>query len=121
MGAGKGGDLPKWIDAKLSFVFGIDVSEDNITNRIDGICARYLKYKKTTRSIPRALFLHGNSSLNIRNGNACYSEKGKKIVDAVVGVGPKDETLGKGIYNAYGKGKDGFDIVSNQFSIHYFF
>ena len=121
MTAGKGGDLPKWIDAKLSFVFGVDVSEDNITNRIDGICARYLKYKKTTRSIPRALFLHGNSSLNIRNGSACYSEKGKKIVDAIVGIGPKDETLGKGIYNAYGKGKDGFDIVSNQFSIHYFF
>jgi len=121
MTAGKGGDLPKWINAKLSFVFGVDVSEDNITNRIDGICARYLKYKKTTRSMPRALFLHGNSSLNIRNGSACYSEKGKKIVDAIVGIGPKDETLGKGIYNAYGKGKDGFDIVSNQFSIHYFF
>ena len=30
------GDLSKWIDAKLSFVYGIDVSKDNIENRIDG-------------------------------------------------------------------------------------
>lgn len=121
MTAGKGGDLPKWRDAKLSFVFGLDIAEDNITNRLDGICARYLKYRKTNRNIPRGLFIHANSSLNIKNGSACYSEKGKKIVDAIMGVGPKDETLGKGIYNAYGKGKEGFDIVSNQFSIHYFF
>ena len=37
MTAGKGGDLPKWRDAKLSFVFGLDIAEDNITNRLDGI------------------------------------------------------------------------------------
>ena len=39
---GKAGDLPKWIAAKLSFVFGIDISKDNIENHLDGACARYL-------------------------------------------------------------------------------
>jgi hypothetical protein len=44
---GKGGDLPKWIDAKLSFVFGVDVKKDNIHNQLDGACSRYLNEKKT--------------------------------------------------------------------------
>jgi len=43
---GKAGDLPKWISAKLSFVFGIDYSKDNLENRLDGACVRYLKSKK---------------------------------------------------------------------------
>ena len=43
---GKGGDIPKWIAAKLSFVFGIDISKDNIENRLDGVCARFLNYRK---------------------------------------------------------------------------
>ena len=41
---GKGGDLPKWINARLSFVLGIDLMRDNIENRLDGACARYLNY-----------------------------------------------------------------------------
>ena len=43
---GKGGDLQKWIDSKLSLVFGVDLSKDNIENRINGACSRYLKAKK---------------------------------------------------------------------------
>ena len=38
---------------KLSFVFGVDVSKDNIENRIDGACARYLKMHKKYSSLPR--------------------------------------------------------------------
>jgi mRNA (guanine-N7-)-methyltransferase len=119
---GKGGDLPKWIAAKLSFVFGIDYSRDNITNRINGACARFLNYKKKWKTMPAALFVSGNSGLNIRSGNACYSEKGKQITKAIFGDEAKDEEkLGAGVYKQFGKGKDGFHIVSNQFSIHYFF
>lgn len=122
MTVGKAGDLPKWVDSKLSFVFGLDISKDNIENRIDGACARFLNYKKRYRSMPSCLFVQANSSLNIKTGKACYSEKGKRIISALSGEGPKDEELiGKGVYKQYGKGKDGYNIVSNQFSIHYFF
>jgi len=120
--AGKGGDLPKWIAARLSFVFGIDISRDNIENRLDGICSRYLKYKKQFRSMPKGMFVNGNSGLNIKNGDAMVTEKGKEIVRAVFGSGPKDEVLlGKGVYNLYGIANDGFNISSIQFSIHYMF
>ena len=48
--------------------------------------------------------------------------KNKEIINAVFGKGPRDEDfLGTGVYNQYGKADKGFDIVSNQFSIHYLF
>ena len=105
---GKAGDLSKWVAAKLSFVFGIDVSRDNIENRIDGACARYLDLRKKTKITPSALFVNGNSSMNIRNTDAMFTEKGKQITKAVFGEGPKDEgILGKGVYKQYGVAKKG--------------
>ena len=119
---GKAGDFPKWIDAKLSFVFGIDLSKDNIENRLDGACARFLNYRKKFHSMPYALFVNGNSSVNIKSGQAIFSEKGKQIVHALFNEGPKDEgLLGKGVFRQYGKATDGFNISSCQFALHYFF
>ena len=119
---GKAGDLPKWINAKLSFIFGVDISKDNIENRVDGACARYLNYRKNYKVMPHALFVHGNSSLNIKDGDALYNEKAKQITNAVFGEGPKDkEKLGLGVYRQYGKANEGFNISSCQFAIHYFF
>lgn len=122
MAVGKAGDLSKWIGAKLKFVFGIDISRDNIENRLDGACARYLNYRKKYNVMPSALFVVGNSSVNIRNGEAIFTEKNKQITNAVFGVGAKDASvLGKGVYKQYGVAENGFDICSIQFAIHYMF
>lgn len=119
---GKGGDFSKWIASKLSFVFGVDIARDNIENRLDGACARYLNYKKTTPAVPAALFVNANSGLNLRSGEACFTDKGREIVRAVFGEGPKDEKkLGRGVYKNYGQGEKGFNVVSCQFALHYFF
>ena len=119
---GKGGDFPKWIASKLDFVFGIDVSKDNIENQLNGACARYLNYRAKYTKMPRALFAHGNSSLNIRSGRALESERDKQISNAVFGNGSKDkDELGDGVYRNFGIGKDGFNVSSCQFAIHYFF
>jgi len=119
---GKAGDFPKWIEAKLAFVFGIDLSKDNIENRLDGACARFLNYRKKFYSMPYALFVNGNSGVNIKSGDAMFTEKGKEIVRALFNDGPKDEgILGKGVYRQYGKAADGFNISSCQFALHYFF
>ena len=37
LAVGKGGDLSKWIAAKLKFVFGVDVSADNINNEDNNV------------------------------------------------------------------------------------
>jgi mRNA capping enzyme len=119
---GKAGDLNKWIDSKLSFVFGIDVSKDNIHNQIDGACARYLNQVRKTQNIHKALFVNGDSGLNIRSGQALATEKDKQITKAVFGQGPKDlSLLGKGVYNQYGVAERGFNVTSCQFAMHYFF
>ena len=119
---GKAGDLPKWIRSKLKFVFGVDISKDNILNQIDGACARYLNANKKYSKLPGAMFLHGNSNNNIRNGSAYYTEKDKQISKAIFGQGTKDvNVLGKGVYKHYGIGENGFQVSSCQFAVHYFF
>jgi hypothetical protein len=119
---GKGGDFSKWIDANLSFVFGIDISKDNLENRLNGACARFLNNRKKFKHVPYALFVNGNSGLNIRNGLAMMSDKAIQITKAVFGHGPNDvEKLGKGVSRQYGKGENGFNVSSCQFAIHYLF
>jgi len=119
---GKGGDFSKWINAQLSFVFGIDVSKDNLENKLDGACARYLNYRKKFKHIPYALFVNGNSGLNIKNGSAMLNDKAIQVTKAVFGEGTKDESkLGKGVVRQFGKGENGFSISSCQFALHYFF
>jgi SAM-dependent methyltransferase len=122
LAVGKGGDWPKWIDAKLKFIFGVDISRDNIQNRLDGACARYLTYRKKYRVMPSALFVNGNSSVNIKKTTGIMIDKDKQITRAVFGQGPKDEkVLGHGVYKHYGIAADGFDVCSIQFAIHYMF
>jgi len=120
---GKAGDLSKWIDAKLSFVFGVDISKDNIENQKDGACTRFLKERrKYGDNMPYGLFVNGNSGLNIRSGKALYTEKERQITNAVFGKGAKDATvLGKGVYRQYGVAEQGFNVSSCQFAVHYFF
>ena len=119
---GKGGDFSKWINAQLSFVFGIDISKDNLENKLDGACARYLNYRKKFKHMPYALFVNGNSGLNIKNGSAMLNDKAIQITKAVFGEGTKDESkLGKGVVRQFGKGENGFSVSSCQFALHYFF
>jgi len=119
---GKAGDLPKWIASKLSFVFGVDISKDNLENRLNGACARYLNMRKQNKTIPYALFVNGNSAYNIRRGDAMLNDKAKIITSAVFGYGPKEtDKIGKGVARQYGKGDEGFNVSSCQFATHYFF
>ena len=119
---GKGGDFSKWIYAQLSFVFGIDISKDNLENRIDGACARFLNNRKKFKNVPYSLFVNGTSAQNIRSGEAMMNDKAIQITKAIFGEGAKDATtLGKGVVRQYGKGQEGFQVSSCQFALHYFF
>ncbi len=122
MTVGKAGDLWKWYESKLKFILGIDVAKMNIEDRKDGACARYLKFRSKYKHSPRAIFLNANSSLQYMNGDAFQDDKSKIIFNALMGEGGKSkERLGKVAYKNYGIGKEGFNIASNMFSIHYFF
>jgi hypothetical protein len=121
-GCGKGGDLPKWIGRDLSFIFGIDFSKDNIQNRFDGACVRYLKNLKRHFKMPNALFVNGDCSKNIRSGDAVEGDINKEIIRAVFGQGDKTQfETHERIYESFGAGAAGFNVSSCQFAVHYFF
>lgn len=117
---GKAGDLPKWLYAKAKFVYGIDLSPDNIHNKIDGTCIRYIKEARKSNKIFDAVFSVGNTSENIVTGEAFDNDKDKSVNDAIFGKGAR-EGLGKGVASVYGIAAKGFDVGSCQFSLHYFF
>lgn len=117
---GKGGDLQKWKKSKFGFVFGIDITHDNINNKKNGACNRYMtSFSHNYKT--RCLFLNGDSSRNIKTGNAFYTIPEKLISESIFGTIPRTPSLGKGIIDQYKKGADGFDIASIQFAVHYMF
>ena len=118
---GKAGDFPKWIGANLSFVFGIDISKDNIENRLNGACARFLNFKKTMKNVPNALFVNGNSALNIRSGTNMFNDKANEIVKCIFGSSSYNKDLGVAVKRQENVGVNGFDVSSCQFAIHYMF
>ena len=119
---GKAGDLNKWRSAKLSFVFGLDVSQDNIENKQDGACVRYIEMKNKFKMPLTSLFAICNSKHNLKEGVGFKSERDKMIYNATIGKGPNDEKqIGRGLVRHYGKGATGFNISSCQFALHYFF
>lgn len=119
---GRGGDIPKWKAARLGFVLGIDLFSKNIMDPVKGACARYLNECKKTNRLFYAIFVNGNTALNIRDDDAVTDQKEKQIVNAIFGQGIKDErVLGKGVFKRYGIAETGFNISSCQFALHYFF
>jgi len=118
---GKGGDISKWKEARLKFVFGIDISEDNIYNQNDGVCARYLNERRRNRYLFDALFVPGNSKLLIRDGDAFSRDNLKEISKSVFSNQKPTANLGKAVAKNHGIGHLGFNISSCQFAIHYFF
>ena len=123
MAVGKGGDIRKWYyNKQISFVLGIDISKDNIENKIDGACKRYIEEQKTKPSSKQAIFLAGDLSKNIKNGEAFTNTQTSAICTSLFGKGIKNvESIGKVPFENYGIVPNGFNIVSCQFALHYFF
>lgn len=120
---GKAGDLKKWsLTKKIDFVLGIDIHADNIHNKYDGACMRYLTSHRQDDNDNklRAIFVEGNSSLNIRTkGDAFPVDLHKEIVQSIFGHGTNLNDR-KYVFQ-HGIAHKGFHISSCQFSLHYFF
>jgi hypothetical protein len=123
---GKAGDLHKWKESGLSFIYGIDISRDNIENPANGACARYVNFARENAGKMDAMFVVGNSSRNVKDGGAfsSSSQLTREISNSVFGKGSVDalKKLGlNGVVANYGKGEHGFDVSSIQFAVHYMF
>ena len=92
---GKAGDLNKWIHSGIEFVLGIDVCSDNILNKFDGACVRYLKKSKTPtmQKLPSCLFLCGDSRENVRDGSAFQSPPSSSAAPSSASSTPPPSSL----------------------------
>lgn len=126
MTCGKGGDLTKWINNNYKYIVGFDLYEDSITNNEDGIYQRAYKLKdnKKFKNFPNMIFEQGDAAKNYLKGDAFnHSEKeniGNDIIKCVMGK-QYDQGFKLVLEKFEGIAKQGFDVISNQFSIHYFF
>ena len=120
---GKGGDISKWTNQQPSFVLGLDISKDNIHNKKDGACVRYIEKKRIKRSIFDALFLQADTSKLISTGDflSDTDDVTRKVYSQVMAEDPKSKLYGAYVERVYGLGKDLFDVGSIQFALHYMF
>ena len=120
---GKGGDIPKWTNQQPSFVLGLDISKDNIHNKKDGACVRFIEKKRVKRSMFDAIFLQADTSMLISTGEFMSESDDltRKVYSQVMAEEPKSKLYGAYVERVYGLGKELFDVGSIQFALHYMF
>ena len=123
LSCGRGGDINKYLSCKneIEFILGLDISSN-----INEAAQRY-HYKHKPK--PKALFLQYDTSKSIEKQEGCIVSMNKEkqeiccdMLDMIFGKQKTYHKKYKDIQKKYlGIGKQGFDIVSSQFSLHYYF
>ena len=116
---GRGGDIGKYLrcDNDINFLLGLDISPD--------VNTAAKKYYLSGGNKPKSMFLQYDTSKSIKSGNGCvgdHSERNKFLIDILYArqkALPKE--LRPLVPKFKGLGKKGFDLISSQFSIHYYF
>ena len=146
MAVGRGGDLSKWVDSNVKGILGIDIKKDNIHNSNQGACARYVSSYYKYKDMPFGMFIVGDTSKLIKNGNFDIYDKQENnnnnseekieedeeinenvnsyyIVKTLMGDPSVDKSTIKYpiLKENYGIFHKKFDICSIQFSMHYMF
>jgi hypothetical protein len=128
---GKGGDINKWIlldgakQPKYRFILGIDYNADNLHNNKKqtlGAFGRYIQLKQDSHRhvIPEMLFLEGDSSKSIRYGDAIPNYYEQQIMRYLFNQNVTEDRVLDGSIKQ-GLCKNGFDVGSIQFAMHYMF
>lgn len=115
---GRGGDIGKYLRCgNINFLLGLDISPD--------VNTAAKKYYLSGGNKPKAMFLQYDTSKSIKNGVGCvgdHVERNKLLIDILY---DRQKALPKELRPLVSKfkglGKRGFDVISSQFSIHYYF
>ena len=116
---GQGGDINKYLRSKnrISFLLGLDISSN-----IQGAARRFYLSKLQK---PKAMFIQYDTGENIQNGSGFKGDKierNQKLTNILFHNTMKIPKEFKEIQSNYKDlGKQGFTIISSQFSIHYYF
>lgn len=130
LACGKAGDLPRWGDNRYHTVVGVDIVKDNIENPREGSYARVIRMKMENEERNKPLFVPkniafvvGDCSKPLSTGEAALNidKNSEKLLKYLFG---KSKYFTKPTHTLPWDGKLpalGFDLVSCQFAIHYFF
>ena len=124
MSCGKGSDIRRWYNAKISFVLGVDYAGDNITNTEDGAYARYVNFHQRNKKVEKIpmIFVIGDSSKRFIDGRAGSTDEERDILRSVFGrykpLGPIPSLVD---HEAAGNLQNGADGMTCMFALHYFF
>ena len=118
LSCGRGGDIKKYLSLKndIEFILGLDIASN-----VNEAAQRYYHLNGLT---PKAMFLQFDTSKSILQKQGCLgnTELCENMLDIMfnkTGTYPKEY---RKIQKEYGGiAKQGFDIVSSQFSVHYYF
>ena len=114
LSCGRGGDIWKWQKSNYRYILGVDIDKTGIeinTDRMKGAKARYEDAKVTDRQeirfwaeTAKVNFAVVNTGKNLRNLEGADPEYKKSLGDLFAE-----------------KPKNSFNVVSSQFTIHYYF
>ena len=120
---GRGGDIFKYLETdNVTFMFGIDISSN-----IKEACKRFYR---TNNNTCKPVIVRGDTSKNIMNLEYSdideSSKSEKEHCETMTNIIYGKETAIPKKYSEvrqkyFGIASDGFDIVSSQFSMHYYF
>jgi len=115
---GVAGDLHTWRELRLQFVFGLDLSFDNIHNKRDGACVRYLTSTRVNSSL-YCIFVVANTTKPVKTGEACAGAEDRLVTRAVLGQGSKkDVEMYANVSMHY---RTPFQVAAMMFAVHYVF
>ena len=121
---GKGGDINRWVQAKLGLCVGIDINLDNLDNMEDGAANRILSLSEQSNIANNTLLICADSSRSYFSGDAGLDNLQKTYLDIVFGNTENPSLINSKLLKFKGLGNasiKGFDAVSCQFTLHYFF
>jgi hypothetical protein len=127
LSCGKLGDMKHWLETQLDMCVGMDLNRDNLENIDNGACNRVLTEMVSNKSplIQNILLIWGDSSKNVRKSLAGKDKLSKYYLDIISGNIPIGDIENSKLRRFHGissmNENTGFDIVSSQFSVHYYF
>ena len=130
IGCGQGGDLQKWIDNKFSIVLGLDNNEDNLLNSDHGIYKRMYEsvyaekdYLKLNLKEQKMMFLLLDGGVKWTKDviQDIDSNVFKRLTQIAMGTIDKGSIKNNLLHSMYDVMNEGFNLISCQFAIHYFF
>lgn len=107
IGCGRGGDLIKFVHARVKEYVGIDIDSNGLYVINDSAYNRYKSIKRKYKNAPTMIFIHADA-------RALFTVKAQLLAL------PTMTSYNKKLIETYLSGKKKYDIINIQFSIHYY-